>query len=140
MDFTDHVDSFDTSKMDKNWWNDRWVHKNRAVGGGTPFAVDIKIKLVYDASATYADPWRYRLILPYAPEFSKFLKEAGYIRDGQVGYYGASAEYETPEAAEEDAILDAKRLAKKFKNYMEAQAKAKEYTLTLPLDSTDEKE
>lgn len=134
-------DLFDTSGADMTVTNDRGIHRKGGTTkwNGAPVAVDIKIKIKYDAKDEY-EPWSYELTLPLEQSFKSFIYEFGVPVDLGNRINGGNATFISAEQAEKAATDYAKHLTRRYRNYLDGKAKAKEYTLTLPLDSADNKE
>lgn len=133
---------FDTSGAEpiRETFNLKGVHKLKGVPG-TPVAVDIHIRLKYNANATY-EPWGYELTVPTEDNFHNFLSEAGYLGTRSYGTFKGYSDqtFDTAQAAEEAAVEVAKNVVSRYREYLKAKNEIKEYTLTLPLDSDDDKE
>lgn len=134
-------DLFDTSRADMTTHSDRGVHRKGGTTkwNGTPVAVDIKIKIKYNAKDEY-EPWSYELTLPLEQSFKSFIYEFGVQVDLGNRVNGGNAKFISAEQAETAAVRCAKDLTRRYRNYLDGKASAKEYTLTLPLDSDDDKE
>lgn len=120
-------------------FNDRGVHRetgSTSKYAGTPVALDFGIKIRYDPSDEN-EPWRYEITPPTGDGFRVFL---GNIYVSVIGGVITGGNFSTPEQAEEEAVAYAKRITKRYKQYREGQTKAKDYTLTVPLDTDDNKE
>lgn len=133
---------FDTTKMDDSTWNDRGLHRSKVDGerwSGEAVAIDFGIRVRYNPVDEY-EPWGYEVTVPQENGFRNFLSAIG-IKLGIGGIInGGNASFKTAEEAEKAAVLYARIITRRYKAYMEGQTKAKHYTLTLSLDSTDNEE
>lgn len=123
-------------------FNDRGIRRKVTDGANkytaAPVALDFGIKVKYDPSDEY-EPWRYEVTPPTGDGFRSFLNSIDVAISGGI-INGGNARFITAEQAEGAAVGYAKHMTRRYKQYLEGQTKTKDYTLTLSLDGTDEKE